>query len=133
MGVVTSRRAGQTRLVRPTGSALGLQLTGLIRDTLGPHFVITNELEGLDGVHDAFIYGDWALWYSGQPLMQLGDVDVMVVGNPNPELVDSAAERATKRLARSVNATIKSLDWWKRVQDTEGAMKQVRTSVWHNR
>jgi hypothetical protein len=40
-------------------------------------------------------------------------MDVLVIGNPDRDDLDEAAQRAGSRLAREVNVTIRSPEWWR--------------------
>jgi hypothetical protein len=51
---------------------------------------------------------------SGRPP---ADIDVLVVGMPDRDDLDEAAERAGRRLGREVNVTVRSPQWWDGGQD----------------
>lgn len=94
-GLLADRRVGTSRLVRAVqDSLLTRPLTDLLAVTYGPLPVITGALSGLAGVDSAFIYGSWAARYSGEPGPVPGDVDVLVVGEGDPDELD---ERASER------------------------------------
>lgn len=42
-----------------------------------------------------------------------GDIDVLVVGHPDRDDLDGAAQRAGSRLVREVNVTVRSAQWWR--------------------
>ena len=60
-------------------------------------------LSALDGVEEAYIYGSWAARYEGEPGPIPGDVDVLVVGQPDPDELFDVAEQASRELHREVN------------------------------
>jgi hypothetical protein len=112
-GVVSSRRVGNTRLVTAADSPLTGPLTELLLRSFGPRQVLAEELAGQPGIEEAFLFGSWAARYSGQPGPPPVDMDVLVIGNPDRDDLDEAAQRAGSRLAREVNVTIRSPEWWR--------------------
>ncbi len=70
--------------------------------SFGPPLVVSEELAGLPGVEQSFIFGSWAARYDDQPGLVLHDIDVLLVGTPVRDAADDAARRAQSRLgARS--------------------------------
>lgn len=112
-GVVSSRRLGNTRLVTAADSTLTGPLTELLLRSFGPRQVIAEELAGLAGIEKAFLFGSWAARYAGQAGPAPADIDVLVIGQPDRDDLDEAAQRAGSRLAREVNVTIRSPQWWR--------------------
>lgn len=112
-GVVSSRRLGNTRLVTAADSPLTGPLAELLLRSFGPRQVIAEELAGLAGVENLFLFGSWAARYAGQPGPAPADIDVLVIGRPDRDDLDEAAQRAGSRLAREVNVTIRSAQWWR--------------------
>lgn len=112
-GVVSSRRLGNTRLVTAADSPLTGPLTELLLRSFGPRQVIAEELADLAGVENVFLFGSWAARYSGQPGPAPADIDVLVIGRPDRDDLDEAAQRAGSRLGREVNVTIRSAQWWR--------------------
>lgn len=103
-GVLTSRNVGRTRLVAVRSETpLVRPLTELIAMSFGPVPLLTESLREIAGVERAFIYGSWAARYLGEPGQQPADVDVLVVGTPDPDELFDAAERAGRDLQREVN------------------------------
>jgi hypothetical protein len=87
-------------------------LRDLVAVVFGPRYVVAQEFEGLPGLGELLIFGSWAARYRGEPGAVPGDVDVLVVGTLDRDDVFDAAERATGRLARDVNATVVSAKRW---------------------
>ena len=112
-GVVTSRRLGSTRLVTAADSPLTGPLAELLLRSFGPRQVVAEELAGVGGVESAFLFGSWAARYVGQGGRAPADIDVLVIGDPDRDELDEAAQRASARLAREVNVTIRSPVWWR--------------------
>jgi predicted nucleotidyltransferase len=112
-GVVSSHRLGSTRLVTAAESPLTGPLTELLLRSFGPRQVIAEELGGLAGIERVLLFGSWAARYAGQTGPAPADIDVLVIGRPDRDDLDEAAQRAGSRLGREVNVTIRSPQWWR--------------------
>ena len=112
-GVVRSRRLGNARLVEAAESPLTGPLTELLLRSFGPRQVLAEELEHVEGVEQAYLFGSWAARYEGEAGRPPADLDLLVIGSPDRDELDDAAQRATGRLAREVNVTIRSPAWWR--------------------
>lgn len=112
-GVTSSRRLGNTRLVSAANSPLTGPLTELLVRSFGPRQVVAEELAEVPGIEAAYLFGSWAARYEGERGPAPADIDVLVVGDPNRDELDEAAQRAGARLAREVNVTIRSPRWWR--------------------
>lgn len=106
-GVVASENESGRRMLRAdTASPIFPELAGMLLKTYGPKVVVERHLAGLPGMERALIYGSWAKRYSGIPGPPPQDVDVMVVGRPDPREVNRRADAASQELGRDVNASI---------------------------
>jgi predicted nucleotidyltransferase len=113
-GIVKSRRLGNTRLVEVAAdSPLTAALTELLLRSFGPRQVLAEELAGIKGIDRAYLFGSWAARYAGEAGRAPADLDVLVIGSPDRDELDDAAQRAASRLAREVNVTIRSPAWWR--------------------
>jgi predicted nucleotidyltransferase len=112
-GVVSSRRLGSTRLVTAADSPITGPLTELLLRSFGPRQIIGEQLAGLPGIEQAFLFGSWAARYAGEPGRSPADIDVLVIGSPDRDHLDDAAQRAGSMLAREVNVTVRSPQWWR--------------------
>jgi len=112
-GVITSRRVGNARLVTAAPSPLTGPLTELLLRSFGPRQVLAEELAGVAGIEDAYIFGSWAARYAGQQGRPPADIDVLVIGAPDRDSLDEAAQRASGRLDREVSVTVRSAQWWR--------------------
>jgi predicted nucleotidyltransferase len=117
-GVVSSRRLGNTRLVTAAQSPLTAPLTALLERSFGPRQVLAEELTGLAGIVAAYLFGSWAARYVGQVGYAPADIDVLVIGEPDRDELDEAAERARARVAREVNVVVRSPQWWRSGDDS---------------
>jgi predicted nucleotidyltransferase len=88
-------------------------LTELLLRAFGPRQVVAEALTGLAGIQEAYIFGSWAARYTGHAGRAPADIDVLVIGAPDRDDLDDAAQRATTRLAREVNITLRSPTWWR--------------------
>jgi len=112
-GLLADRRSGNQRLVRrPEPGRIITPLTELLAATFGPLPVLAEELRGVPGIEEAFIYGSWAARASGVPGGPPNDVDVLAIGVPSLDDLDDVAERASARLHRAVNIRRLSADYW---------------------
>ena len=103
-GFVTDRRVGNVRLLRARSeSPVARALQDLLMVTFGPLPVLTEMLDHIAGVNEAFIYGSWAARYSGEKGDIPDDIDVLVVGEASRAALDEIAEMAERRLHRHVN------------------------------
>ena len=103
-GLVRQVRRGNQRLVRAeTENVVFAPLAALMAVTFGPVPVLRGLLADVAGVREAWIYGSWAARYAQQPGPVPGDIDVLVVGTADPDVLDEVAAAAGERLGREVN------------------------------
>ncbi len=125
-GLLSERRVGQARLVRPNPES---PLTQPVRDLLlvsaGPVPLLAAELGDIVGVHSAFLYGSFAARMRGEPGDAPNDIDVMVVGTPDPMEVYEACQRVGDQVGREVNPMIMAPD---EIEEHSGFLTQVRRS-----
>lgn len=112
-GLVTSRRVGNTRLVKAnTASPYYAGLADVLARAFGVPAVLAEVLRGVDGITGAYIYGSWAARYKGQTGQRpVGDIDVLVLGEPDRDQLYAALSTAEQRLARPVQVTIRDHAW----------------------
>lgn len=112
-GVVVVREVGRAKLVRAdTDSVLGEPLTRLLLLSFGPVVVVGDELAGIDDVEAAYIFGSWAARYVGQAGPSPQDLDVLIIGTPDRDVVYAAADRIERRIGRPVQVTFRSPARW---------------------
>lgn len=112
-GLVSSRAVGRSRLVSVSAEEpIRSILLDLVLHTYGPVHVVGEELSRLAGITQAFIYGSWAARYAREPGPPPGDIDVLVVGAPDPDDLFDAAGRATARLGKEVNVHVVTAAAW---------------------
>ena len=112
-GLVTTRKVGNTRLVRAdTGSPYYAGLAEVLTRAFGVPAILGNALRPVDGIDEAYIYGSWAARHAGQPGRRpVGDIDVLVLGTPNRDQLYEAAAAAETQLGREVQATVRGPNW----------------------
>jgi DNA-binding transcriptional ArsR family regulator len=112
-GLVTTRKVGNTRLVRAnTTSPYYSGLAEVLTRAFGVPAVLAEALNGLAGITAVYIYGSWAARHAGQPGQRpVGDIDVLVLGEPDRDQLYNALSAAEGRLGRSVEATIRDAAW----------------------
>lgn len=112
-GLVTSRKIGNTRLVRANpASPYYPGLADVLTRAFGVPAVLAAALRPIAGLAGACIYGSWAARQAGQPgVRPVGDIDVLVLGDPDRDQLYAALETAERRLGRPVQVTIRDQDW----------------------
>lgn len=112
-GLVRSERVGHIRVLRPNQeSPFYPELYGLLLKAFGPATVIGPELDEIDGIESAYVYGSWAARYRGAQGDDPADIDVLVVGRPSQLAVARAERILSDRLGREVNViVVPAQDW----------------------
>ncbi|MGH9891624.1 MAG: ArsR family transcriptional regulator [bacterium] len=112
-GILRTRKLGRGRLVSFDAANPAVPpLLELVAITLGPRRVVKEEFAGLAGINELYLFGSWAARYRGVEGKAPGDVDVLVVGQPDRDAVYDAADAAQRRLHREVNTTMVSAERW---------------------
>lgn len=112
-GLVTSRKVGNTRLVRAnTESPYFVGLADVLTKAFGVPAVVAQALSGVAGIEEAYLYGSWAARHAGQPGPRpVGDIDVLILGAPDRDELYEALGVAERRLGRPVQATLREPGW----------------------
>lgn len=112
-GLVTSRKVGNTRLVRAdTTSPYYAGLAEVLTRAFGVPALLAEELGGVGGIAAALVFGSWAARHAGQSgVRPVGDIDVLVLGDPDRDALYQAAGRAERRLGRPVQITVRDASW----------------------
>jgi predicted nucleotidyltransferase len=126
-GIVRSRKIGNTRLVQadPT-SPYHRPLAELLERAFGVPWVIGAALQPVDGIVSAHVYGSWAASHAGQvPDRPIGDIDLLVLGEPDRDELYAVLAALEDRLGRPVQVTIRPADWF---EHGDGAFHDTVTS-----
>ncbi|MFI6425491.1 hypothetical protein [Promicromonospora sp. NPDC050880] len=122
-GLASTRRLGNTRLARArTDNLVYAPLAELLAVTFGPLAVLRGLLAEIDGIEHAFIYGSWAARYNERPGSVPGDIDVLVIGEPDRDQLADVVDEAEKTLRREVNVRRVSTTAW---ADDDGPFKRT--------
>jgi DNA-binding transcriptional ArsR family regulator len=126
-GLVVTRRLGNTRLVRAdTASPYYAGLAEILTRAFGVPAVLAEALQPVGGIDAAYIYGSWAARHEGQTGQRpVGDIDVLILGEPDRDPLYAALSDAEERLGRPVQATIRDSDW---LETGSGAFHDTVTS-----
>ncbi len=92
--------------------------------TFGPAVLLAEGLRDLPAVEAAFIFGSWARRYHGEPGPPPRDVDVLVVGDVDPDDVRAACQRTESALGMEVNAIVLSGREW--AEGSTGFLREIR-------
>jgi hypothetical protein len=110
-GIFVERVVGHTRLIRANESCqLVSPLSDILQMTVGPAALLKRELGGIKGIESVFIYGSFAARSLHVPGGAPHDIDVMVIGTPDPESVYDACTKVEEAVRRPVNPTILTRD-----------------------
>lgn len=106
-GILVERQVGRTRLLSADeNSALVPPLREILQIVAGPVVMLSRELADIAGIESAFLYGSFAARLRGVDGPAPNDIDLMVVGTVDAELVYRACDRVEEVAHRPVNATI---------------------------
>lgn len=124
-GLLADRRVGRVRFLRPDRSSPYYpELAGLLLKALGPRSVLAERLAQLDGVTEAYLFGSWARRYEGEPGPPPGDIDLVVIGEPDVDEVYEACREAGRALGQEVNPVIMTPGEWR--SRRSGFVREVR-------
>jgi predicted nucleotidyltransferase len=106
LGILVSERQGSQKYFQVNkGCAFVDELRGLVLKTTGIAGQLKAELETIKGARFALIYGSFA---RGQETTD-SDVDLLLVGNVNQDILDTALQELEKKLGRTINYVL--YDW----------------------
>jgi len=126
-GLVASRKVGNSRLVRAdVSSPYYAGLAEVLTRAFGVPAVLAGELSGVRGLASALVFGSWAARHAGQSgVRPVGDIDVLVLGDPDRDALYEAAGRAELRLGRPVQVTVRDASW---LESGSGSFHETVTS-----
>jgi len=124
-GILETRRVGRTRLVRAgTAAPYVPELAALVLKAFGPVPILTELLTRLPGLDAAFVFGSWAERYAGRPGPTPGDIDVLLIGQPDRDQAYALAEEAGRIIGLEVSIVIRSPEAW--ASSDEGFLRGLR-------
>jgi hypothetical protein len=87
-------------------------LAEVLTRAFGVPAVLADELAGIRGIASALVFRSWAARRAGQVgVRPVGDIDVLVLGDPDRDALYEAAGRAERRLGRPVQVTVRDASW----------------------
>ncbi len=113
-GLAVSRNVGKTRLIRAdTDSPYYAGLADVLVKAFGPPQVLARALRGIAGIDRAVIHGSWAARHAGQPADRpVGDIDVILLGDPDRDDVFNRLGDVESSLGRPVQVSFRPSDWF---------------------
>jgi DNA-binding transcriptional ArsR family regulator len=125
-GLLEGRRVGRLHFVKPNhASPYYPELSGLLLKAMGPLKVLSERLRGVAEIEDAFLFGSWARRYEGQAGHPPGDIDVVVIGDPDVDEIYDACSDASRVLGQEVNPVILTSEEWR--SNRSGFVRQIRS------
>lgn len=111
--ILTDRTLGRTRLVTANRANPAYRaLRELLEVVYGPAVLLRGALAEIPGIQQAFIYGSWAARYAGEPGQAPADIDLMIIGKPDPDRLHVAVSSAETQLRREVNFVVIDSETW---------------------
>lgn len=124
-GLLSVTTVGRTKLVEANvASAYFTELRALLLKATGPASLLRERLQNIPGVKEVRIFGSWARRYEGELGPPPADVDVLVVGDVDPDEVEVACVDAGRRLRLEVDPVVLSDDEWR--QARSGFVREIR-------
>ena len=125
-GLLVTEKVGSSRQVRANvGHPLHDAVRQIILATYGPPMVVAEELADLQAADAVVLFGSWAARYLGEPGRAPNDIDVLVIGDADRDLVDDAVERVERRIGMPVQATVRTREQWD--SERESFMREVKS------
>jgi hypothetical protein len=125
-GLVWVRSVGRNKMIEANqNSPYFPELHGLANKLLGPKVLLEQALTEVEGVDEAFIFGSWAKRYHGELGPAPNDIDILVVGDADPDAVEEALAEAQGPLHAEINSVVVSRDEWERA--ATGFLQQLKS------
>lgn len=114
VGILASDRVGRTRVVRvDPDSPVYAELRALVLKALGPAPLLARKLAEVEGIREAYIFGSWARRATGEPGPLPRDVDLLVVGEADPNAIYAAVREVEAGLGVEINPVVVSDEEWR--------------------
>jgi predicted nucleotidyltransferase len=97
----------------------------IVTKTIGAVPLISHSLRKINGIDEAYLYGSFAR--SQQDAAS--DIDVLIIGNPNDEVLAQAVRKLERTLGREINYTVLTPKEFKSRRARKDAFLE---NVWHN-
>lgn len=123
--LVTTDTVGRSKVVKANeDSPYFLELRSLAMKLLGPAVILSERLEPLEGVEVAYVFGSWARRYEGELGPPPADIDVLIVGEADPDEVEDACKGLQELFDVEVNSVVVSRGDWKAARS--GFLREVK-------
>jgi DNA-binding MarR family transcriptional regulator len=111
--LVVQRTIGRARLIQVnTKHELHDAIRKIVAFSYGPAAVLPAALYGIEGLEQAFLYGNYAAYLKREQTSDSPEIDLLLVGYMNRIDASNAAKRVESYLDRSVNVKfIGSQEW----------------------
>jgi predicted nucleotidyltransferase len=87
-------------------------LADVLTRAFGVPAVLAEALRPINGIDEAYVFGSWAARHAGEVgVRPVGDIDVLVLGEPDRAALYDAVHRTEERLGREVQVTIREPGW----------------------
>jgi predicted nucleotidyltransferase len=113
-GILTTIKEGRNTLVSPNWDLpWATTLAALLDKTIGPQALIAEDLKGMKGIEEAWIFGSWAAREAGQVGPAPHDIDLLLVGDDiNRFDIADALDEVSRRVGVEVNPYAVSVSEW---------------------
>jgi DNA-binding MarR family transcriptional regulator len=114
--LVIQRTIGRARLIRVnTKHELHDAIRKIVAFSYGPAAVLPAALYGIEGLEQAFLYGNYAAYLKKERASDSPEIDLLLVGYVNRIEASNAAKRVESYLDRSVNVKFVGSQEWEMV------------------
>lgn len=123
--LVTTESVGRSKVVKANeGSPYFPELRSLAMKLLGPAVILSERLEHMEGVEEAYIFGSWARRYEGELGPPPADIDVLIVGDADPDDAEDVCNGLQELFDVEVNSVVVSRSDWKAARS--GFLREVK-------
>jgi predicted nucleotidyltransferase len=98
----------------------------IVAKTIGAAPVITESLQKIEGIEEAYLYGSFASHQQDAA----SDIDVLVIGTPREEVLAHAMQRLERQLGREINYLVLTR---KEFMSRRARKDAFLENVWHNK
>lgn len=113
-GIVRTHKVGPTRIVAADEDLpWASYLAGIVAHTVGLPVRIGRAISGIGGIVEAYIFGSWAARQTGEPGPAPNDIDLLVLGGPDPAAVAVAIRPIERELDALINPTYVPVTSWR--------------------
>ena len=125
--LVVQRTIGRARLIQVnTKHELHDAIRKIVAFSYGPAAVLPAALYGIEGLEQAFLYGNYAAYLKREQASESPEIDLLIVGYVNRIETSNAAKRVEPYLARTINVKfVGSQEWTGNASDFVVELKKA--------